>query len=168
MRYLLLNCESHATQEADADDPSVQRDWCAFCFVPESLTVHNVCMSLSRSHYAKKHCISWAMKQPPSSMQHVTQGGVQDFGQQRPYMTLSTGESPRNSLQLKSLQEDTILVGGRREEAQRLCLGDWYSGRRQMSISGRCCFTWGNLVELSPNSTLKGNCRIINICLSCL
>lgn len=24
MRYLLLNCESHATQEADTDDPSVQ------------------------------------------------------------------------------------------------------------------------------------------------
>lgn len=47
-------------------------------------------------------------------MQRVTHGGVQDFGQhlRRPYMIVSTGKFPRNSLQLKCLEEDAR-VGGR-------------------------------------------------------
>jgi len=61
----------------------------------QSLAVHGVHMTLSRSHYANKPCVSRAMKSPPFSMQHVTQGGLQAFGQhlRRPYMIFSTGEN---------------------------------------------------------------------------
>lgn len=61
----------------------------------------------------------------------------QDFGQHvwKLYTILSTGEFPRNSLQLKCLEEDSHIGGREKRGDLGVFSGDWHSGRWGTSIS---------------------------------